>query len=395
MRKPWAALVFVAAASTSLVCASPAPPPRDPSEPGALVPTYLTRSADASPERLSFPPPPSKGRKARGAMPTDFASRSADHDPAVIEPELDNSRSFDVTTDRFRVVFNQPMRVPRATTGDAKAKGSTVNQGVDAEAGTLKITPAIPGKARWVSGHVLEFVAAAPLKLGTRYAIELGDVRTSSGEVLAEAWKATMIPRATVAGKILSYVPMAGEHRAVVVYPWSGTTVGRVPELEVLFDQPIDLALARSLVRLEDKAGKSVALRIDHPKKRTFQGVPADPRFVVIATPAVPLTPGDDYAFTAADRLPTSSGPAIKTTSFSVASPLELLEIGCEAGSDDVCAESNNNKKLRTSSSRVRVRLSNRLSMPDARLKQAVSVTPPVRNLSAYTYGWDDGNLIL
>ncbi|HZF53524.1 MAG TPA: alpha-2-macroglobulin family protein [Polyangiaceae bacterium] len=390
MRKTWAALLLVAFASTSLVCASPAPPPRDPSEPGVDVPTYLTRSADDTPDLLSFPPPPSKGRRARGPAPTDFASRGADHDPAVIEPELDSDRAFEVTTDRFRVVFNQPMRVPRPS-----GAGSKATEGVDAEASTLKITPAIAGKARWVSGHVLEFVASAPMKLGTRYAIELGDVRTSSGEALPEAWKATMIPRATVAGKILSYVPMAGEHRTIAVYPFSGATVGRAPELEILYDQPIDLALARSLVRLEDEDGKPVALRVDHPKKRSFQGFPADPRFVVIATPVVPLKPGEDYTLSAADRLPTTSGPSIETTSFSVASPLEFVEIDCDGGSVEVCEGSNNDKKLRTSSSQVRVRFTNRIAMSEARLKQAVSVTPPVRNLSAYTYGWDEGYLTL
>lgn len=397
MRKPWAALLFVAAASASLVCASPSPSPREPSERSIEIPSYLTRSTSASAELLSFPPPPSNARKARGAMPTDFTSRGEVHDPEVIEPELDRDRSFDVTADRFRIVFNQPMRVPRPSSSDAKnnAKGSAAGWGIDAEPGTLAISPPIAGKARWVSGHVIEFVAAAPLTLGERYSIQLGDVKTHAGEALPETWKATMIPRATVAGKILGYVPRAGEHRAVVVHPWSGTTVGRVPELEILYDQPIDLALAKSLVRLEDKAGKPVAIRVDHPKKKAFQGVPADPRFVVIARPAVPLNPGEDYTLTAADRLPTTSGSAIKTTSFSVASPLELVEIACDGGRDDVCEKTDNNKKLRTSAGRARIRLSNRLAMPDNRLKQAVSVTPPVRNLSAYTYGWDEGNLIL
>ena len=81
----------------------------------------------------------------------------------------------------------------------------------------------------------------------------------------------------------------------------------------------LDLALARSLVKLDDAGGKSVPLRVDHPKKRTFQGVPADPRFVVIATPALPLRPGEDYTVSAADRLQTRD-PALKTASLSVAS---------------------------------------------------------------------------
>lgn len=394
MRKPWAALLFVVAAGASFVCASPAPPPRDPSEPGAGAPTYLTRSAGESPELLSFPPPPSKGRKARGAMPADFASRDETHEPAVITPELDNARSFEVTGDRFRIVFNQPMRLPRSSAG-AKTQGGPGGSGekaVDVEAGTLKITPAIAGKARWVSGHVIEFVASAPMKLGVAHTIELGDVRTSSGEALEEAWTAKMIPRATVAGKILGYVPMAGEHRVVATHPGSAITVGRAPELEVLYDQPIDLALARSLVRLEDRGGKAVALRIDHPKKPSYQGIKVDPRFVVIASPAVPLKPGEDYTLRAADRLPVA-GALTKSAAFTVASPLEVVEIDCDAASDDVCVETDN--KLRTSGHRVRVRFSNRVSLSEARLKQAVSVSPPVRNLSVYTYGWDEGNLVI
>ena len=99
----------------------------------------------------------------------------------------------------------------------------------------------------------------------------------------------------------------------------SDDRVGRTPELSVLFDQPIDLKLAHTLVRLEDGKGARVPIVIDHPTGPTFQGVKVDPRFVVLIGVGSPLTRGAGYTLTALDH---TTEPRKRDREFKVADAL-------------------------------------------------------------------------
>lgn len=336
-------------------------------------------------------------------MPTDFfadRSESEGWEPRIVEPELDSEGSFDVVGDRFRLVFNQAMQIPERpkaaenTNKNAKkaAAPKPEDTAVDASPGTLKIEPSIEGKVRWLSAHTLEFVAARPLDLGKAFSIELGNIKTLSGEAFKETWKAKVVPRASVGGKILSYIPVAGEHKVVAVHPGHLSTVGKQPELSVLFDQPIDLGLARKLIRLESDKGAPIAISLAHPKRSNFQGIPVDSKFVVLVTSLKPFTAGSDYALVAQDRLQ-AKPENIHTAKFTIADPLELQGMDCDGYGGEFCTRAG--QKLITSGRRVRLEFNHRLATSDSDLKKRIVVTPPVRNLSVYSWGWDSGNVIL
>lgn len=400
MRKAQAALVVLVAFS-SLVCAS-SKDARRPADPGAGEKSLLTRAVPARNEAESFPPPPSQGRHARGAMPTDFSNRSDGEtwEPRVVEPQLDSEGSFDLVGDRFRLVFNQAMQIPErpkpAETPKAAGKNAKPSKpedtSVDAAPGTLTIEPAIEGKARWLSPHTLEFVAARPLELGKTFHVGLGNIKTQSGEAFKESWKAKVVPRASVAGKILSYVPSAGQQRIVAVHPGDLSTVGKQPELAVLFDQAIDIAAARKLVHLEDSKGRPIPVSLTHPKRSNFQGIPVDSNFIVLVTPLKAFSAGEDYTLVAKDRFPQKPENSHKAR-FTIAQPLELQGMDCDGYGGEVC--NSVGKKLIISGRRVRLAFNHRLSTADSELKKLVSISPPVRNLSVYSWGWDGGNVVL
>jgi hypothetical protein len=322
-------------------------------------------------------------------MPTDFTSRSREDGAAeVVEPVLDGQGQFDVTDGSFRIVFNRPMQRPAPSAPSAAKDGSYV----DAAPGTLRITPPVPGTARWVNATTLEFVAAKPMSLGSAYVVELGDVKTLGGEPLEQGFRATFVSRATVAGKILSYVPQAGDPRVVVIHPWDTTTVGRTPELSVLFDQPTPLAVAKSLIRLKDKAGHVIPIAVDHLKSPTYDGVKVDRGHVVLVRPRVQLTRGSDYSLEVAERFDQAE-TRTKRSSISVASAFDLTEVECGYGHGGACSWSDG--RLRAVGTSIEVQFNHKVGTAASKLRNHVSVAPAVRNLNLSTYGWEEGRLVL
>ena len=414
MRPPWAFLGLVA--GSSLVCVSPGSVPHDPSDPALGSPSLLSRSAPASPETLAFPPPDSGGRRARGAMPVNPTSYREDGPVRVIEPELDGKGQFDVASHRVRIVFSAPMArpEPKARTAAEAARGAQQPGTLQAEPdvreakpGTLRISPEIPGQTRWLSATILEFIADRPIPPGTTYGVELGDVKTTAGEPLASGWTATLMGRAAIAGKILSYVPKTGDPRPIAVRPDDDSKVGRSPKLAVLFDQPVPLGRAQALVELVDDHGKAIPLALDHPPSPTFEGIKVDPRYVVLAAPRQPLAAGRHYKLVASSpgggasrRAPLCSqtrnalGGCVeqKESEFTVADPLVHTGVECGWGARDrVCEWSSG--RLRTSAQEVHVLFNNPIARGES-LEHRVHVTPKVRNLSVRNYDWD-GRLLL
>lgn len=381
MRKSWLGLVFLV--GSTVVCTNPNAPPRDPTS-SEEAPSLLHRVAESSNGPVVFPPRDDE-RHGRPPMPTDLSSRGGDGQVRVVEPQLDDKGRFDVTQDRFRLVFNQAMKRPDPPKATAPTKPGAPAPAIDAAPGTLVLSPPVPGTTRWIDAHTLEFAAARPLALGKELEVELGALTTTTGEALTEPFKATLVPRATVAGKVLSHVPVIGEHRVVVVKPWDGAKVGRVPKLHVLFDQPIDLGLAHALVEVHDAKGKRVPVRLDHPKGPTFEGVRVDPRFVVLATPVAPLTPGESYDLAASDRFrPADRAPT--TTSFGVAERLAQADVDCGWSRSELCRLEGTT--LRTSARTVRLRFNNPIATSGKELARRVAVVPRPKNLSIHSAGW-------
>jgi hypothetical protein len=162
-----------------------------------------------------------------------------------------------------------------------------------------------------------------------KYEVKLGAIKTPAGAILGNDWKAqfTATPGVTIAGKDLGYVPVAGRPRSIAMHPTYTSDVSSLETFAVLYDQPIDLATARSLVALTDaKKGHPSSIVVAHPATQTFQGVKVDPRFVVLVRPVSPIAGGTALKFEAKDFRSERS----RWIDVSVAMPLALDEISCE-----------------------------------------------------------------
>ncbi|MEJ7730587.1 MAG: MG2 domain-containing protein [Polyangiaceae bacterium] len=387
MRLSWPLLAFLA--TSSVFCGGPHDSVHDPSAPGADAPSLLERHVKAGEGLLTFPATEA-GRRARPSMPTSFDRRN-NEEPRVVEPELDGNKHFDTTAERVRILFNQAMQRPAARPG---AKGGEAAH-IEAEAGTLTITPAVAGTTRWLDAHTLEFVPRGPMTLGKEHKVVLGALKTTAGDALAEPFEATFVPRATVGGKLLDYLPTLGDHRVVAVRPHDGSTVGRQPTLSVLFDQPISIGAASALVRLEDDAGKAVPVLLDHPHGNSLEGVRIDPRYAVLVTPRQPLTPDKNYTVGARNR---AEKPDQTTVSVDVhvADPLKVSGVECGwswRGHDGCTTEGG---VVRTSGNEVHVVFNNAIATSNKQLEQLVSVVPRPKNLAIrnYPYG-GEGRVVI
>ena len=197
-------------------------------------------------------------------------------------------------------------------------------------------------------------------------------------------------PSFVVAGKELGYVPVLGSERVIAVHPSSGSRIGRGTELSVLFDQPIDLGTAASLVQLTGGKGALLPTRLAHPIGPTFQGIKVDPRYVVLVRPTGALPAGKELELVAEDH--TRAGTK-RSSDLTVVEPLMLREVGCGWGGEDECTFAKG--VLRTSEHAVHVIFNNHLDMSRQALERRVRVTPPVKNLSVRSEGWEEGRLVI
>jgi uncharacterized protein YfaS (alpha-2-macroglobulin family) len=365
-------LGVVLAAGTSLFCAGAPQGTATPSGESDL----LARAAPESPGTLTFPPA-AEPRIPRAPMPADLAGPNGGA-VAVVEPSLDADGKFSIVGRTVRISFNQPMSQ-------------------EAPAGLLSIQPPVAGQARWASESVLELVADKDLDPQVTYQVEVKGASSGSSKILEKAWTArfTAVPSVTVAGKVLGYVPVAGRHRVVAVHPSDGARVGAGQTIAVLYDQPVDLSLARSLVTLRRERGAEVPVVVDHPRGPTFQGVRVDPRLVVLLRPARALEAGERLELVARGGS-TTDRSLDRAQSFSVAEPLAEVGVGC--GYDDWdtserCAF--HDRVLWMSGQRLYVKLNNPVDLSAKDLARRVVVTPPVPNLTVHDAGWEETRLLL
>ncbi|MEO7330151.1 MAG: MG2 domain-containing protein, partial [Minicystis sp.] len=312
----------------------------------------------------------------------------------VSEPSLDSRRGFSFTGTALQVVFNQPVDrgvVVAAVKGKAKKKEGPL----PAAKGTLKISPEVAGSTVWIDERTLEFKAAQPFDKDVTYNVELGTVATPQGKKLEAPWKATFTasPSFIVAGKELGYLPTIGEQRVIALHPFDESRVSRSPVLAALYDQPIDLALGRTLVHLEDKRGKEIPVVVEHPATPTFQGIKVDPRNVLLIRPVGRLGAGTTAKLSADDR---GSLGSARTTNVNVVEPLADTDVNCGFGyygGDASC--SFDKGVLTTSGKAVHVIFNNALSTSDKALAQRVRITPFVKNLVVRNESWGEGRLMI
>lgn len=385
-RRPlWLLPTLLLASSFSFVCSStpttptvaaPQPPP----------PILIARATDAPDKPLVFPPAPTRTER----LPLrEYDTNGSSGGLKVTTPSLDSERAFSFHGTSFRLVFNQP--IANGTAGASKKNPKRATEG------TLKITPPVEGQAQWISEHTLEFVASKPFDTEVKYEVEVGAVETPAGAKLATPWKAqfTATPGVTVAGKELGYLPVKGQPRTIAMHPNYDAEVSARETFAVLYDQPIDLPTARSLVSLIDsKSQRPISIVVDHPTSRTFQGIKVDPRFVVLVRPVAPVAPGAELRFEARDFRSQKSG---RTINVNVAMPLELDEITCEWTWDDDGRNkpcSFNENTLSTAGREVHVRFNHRITTSDENLRHRVRVSPAVRNMTIYNETWDNDLVI-
>ena len=357
------------------------------------LPTVLVHTVPADQGVLAFPPPLTDGRRPRPAIPADYARFDAGSELKVVEPEPGADGKFDIRGTSLRIRFNQPVA------------GAAANVPAGA---ALALTPSVPGLARWLDETTLEFKADRPFDPDARYDLSVGAVQSRSGKPLAQPFRASFhaTPLVLIAGKELEYLPKTGEPRVITVRP-SDSKIGRNARFAALYDQPIDLELARKLLELSSSGSSGngvhgaaagltgpVPLALRHPPKDEFEGVKVDRRLVVLAQPARLLAHGESLSFVANDLVRASDRKPMHTD-VEVAEPLAQQEISCGYGQPDGESCDFDQGTLRTSGRTVHVRFNNHISTSSKRLPGHVQVTPAVRNLSIQEEGWEDGRLVL
>jgi len=326
---------------------------------------------------LAFPPP-DDGWADRKPLAADAAPGTLLADTAlrVTSPALDDHGHFETKGQVLRLWFNEPV----------------IDEHDVAKAPAVAITPEVRGKTIWTHGTEVEFHADKPFDPDVEYTLTLPEMTGPSGKKLAGGFRATFKaqPIVEVAGKTIYYVPKPGHARVVAITPSDETMLGGSQDVFVVYDQPIDLGVARRLVRLvkespnpSDKAAAPILadapFTVAHPPKSAFEGQKVDPRFVVVVHPAARLAPEERFSVIASPQVQGEDEP--KQQGYAIATPTKVEEAGCVSGTCDVTG----NTIVGSSSSSLHVRYSNPLG-GDARGR--VHITPEPKNL--YVSGWEE-----
>lgn len=382
-RAAWLRVAVLFTAPFGLVCGGAASSIPGGAPPAEAPAELLVRSTPSAPGALVFPPEDEGAREPRPAL-DEYLRGNARQGVAVAYPSLDDSGAFAIVGKTVRIVFNQEMALPERTEGVQPAAP-----------GTVKITPEVNGDAVWIDSRTLELTAAAQLEKGTSYTVEIPALESASGKALEGGWKAsfTATPSVTIAGKELGYVPEPGKLRTIAAHPSWDATVGRSPEMSVLYDQPIDLPVARRLIALTGKDGKPVPFVVDRPRGKSFQGVKVDPRYVVLIRPAAPLRHGQGVTLDASDLV--DGAPIVsRTATYTVADALEETSVGCGYDWDSTPCPFDKGRLL-VGNREIHVRFNNPVEMEDRALQRAVQVSPRPRNLAVRSESWDGGRIVL
>ena len=374
-------LGLVLIATSSLVCASPKKVVVD-RAPVDLSDTLAIEAADK--KELVFPPPQADGRRARRDLPSSFSGRDGEL-PTVSWFDASIAPKLGVYGGRFQISFTHAMQRPGVS-------GVEDTRIVPAKPKTVVLSPALSGKARWLNAHTLEFSATKAPKLGQKYEVRLGALKTHDGRDLA-SWVESFTAQKAVAGKVLEHVPTPGKPRAVAISPGWSTATGPRATFHVLFDQRVAVKTARKLITFKDEEGKAVPVAIGRMRAATLDGVKVDPRLAVRVRPLTALSRHKTYTLAAWHRDDSEALQPV-TRSIQVAPKLEMESVGCGYYSGSKECEWKD-AVLTTSGDVVHVVFNNLIATPDGGLGRHVSVTPKVKNLRVVHYGWDKGRVVI
>lgn len=214
-------------------------------------------------------PAPRPGATIRMALPADPAAAAVPTPVAGGPVRVLHTAPHGTvaTTSQVMVVFSRPM--VRLGRPDAVPAG-------------VRLEPEVEGAWRWLDPSTLVFESAGPLRMATRYAVELpaGLASAEGGGALSEAvrWTFTTSPP-SIRDVVALDVPNAAQ-----------------PLIGVLFDQAVDTAGLAERIRLEVD-GEEVALRPAEEEERRLSIVQArfrlENRAVAVFRPVRPLPAGD------------------------------------------------------------------------------------------------------
>ena len=356
-----------AALVLALACTSSSAPETDSTAPDNIDTTAIPTSGPP----LHFPPPLT--RRDRRPLPPRFAA--VDDDPtealAVEHPELDDKGRWETSGNTITVRLNHAA---------VRAKGSKP---------PVTLTPAVAGNARWNSDWSLSFEAATPFDPDIDYTIDIGPLTDEAGHELSWTGTFRADPSIWIGGKLITYLPAEGKPRVVTYTPYDGAKTGRTPEVTVLFDQPISPKVARTLMTMTDAKGRTVPLKLRHPKKGIYDGAKVDRTYVIVARPKKPLEPGSTATFAVHDF--GLAPERAETIGLDVANPLAFDKAECRYSSDR-CAMKDGT--LHIGGREVALRFNNTIE-GGASLTAAVDVEPYVRNLSVWSDRWSSSGSII
>lgn len=320
-------------------------------------------------------PPGDEAWSERMPLPAETSKVSLAPDPVlrVTQPQLDDKGHFETKGQVLRIWFNEAA----VDVADIAAKKKVP---------AVEITPAVRGRTVWTYGTEVEFRAEKPFDPDTEYTLQIPAITSPSGKRLEGGFKATFKadPIVEVAGKTIYYVPKPGRARVIAMSPGDDAMLGGSHEVQIVYDQPIDLGLASRLVSITKVSGSTspkLPVVLTHPDRRAFEGQKIDPRFIVIAKPGVPVKGGDKIVVEAKAQL---DGDEEKSQDYRIAEDTKLVEVTC-SGAD--CEAKDRFVKGGTGTS-LHVRFSNPLGLGYSDGKRHVHVTPAPKNL--YVTGWDD-----
>ncbi len=305
-------------------------------------------------------PPPDGGWEPRAALGDGHGGFwNASNALRVREPVLDARKHFEVTGQVVRIELDDD------AVGDPK----------DTKLPLVAVTPAVPGRTVWTSRSTVELRADRPFDPATEYTVRLPEIVAPSKKTLVGGFEGTFKakPVVEIAGKTIHYLPQPGVPRVVYVRPGEDSDIGPGHELVVIYDQPIDLAVAQPLLTMTDDKDRKVPLALRHPTGDTFEGIKVDPRVLVLARMASPPRSGTALRFAAKGR---KDGDEAATRAFKI--PDLPLYKGMECNE---CQVKGNLAKGPSSNWGVGFEFTNSLGWHD--MKKFVRVTPTPPNFSA------------
>ncbi len=314
-------------------------------------------------------PPESTGWRERAPLPPEVSTGTLRSDDTiqVVWPQKDAKGHFVVHGQIVRLGFND----------------AVFAQGPNAKPPSVEITPGAKGETVWSSPSDLEFRARKPFDPDVEYTLRIPEITGPSGKKLEGGFSATFhaTPEIEIAGKTIYYVPKPGHARVLRTLPTSDSHVGGPQEIRVLYDQPVDLAVAGKRVSLS-ASGEKVATAVRLGQEGTFDGAKVDPRYVVVVRPRTPLPPGSKLEVVALPQVDDEDAPT--RVAVTVADPTKLLSVGCGSSECEV-----RDTFVRTAhTSGLRLQFNNPLGLGYSEGPKHVHVTPAPRNL--WISGWGE-----